>query len=195
MWFSFRVPLPVCVCVCPYCACASVHVFYVCERACQEGSSIWKINNHITWEDQASSLELTADRIRDKSTVLKRESGSDTQLQTHRCRHHKILTFYTHSTLLLRSFFTPENRRWPPRKRWEVASLLQGQHDKADNHSQLMANHNYSDNKNCSPWEETNNTEKHWARWWIQTQDLLKGTVLTTVPVIREHSKQKTCYP
>lgn len=106
----------VCVSVRPRCACAGMHVFYVCERACQDGSSIWKINNHITWEDQACSLELTADRILDKSTVLKRESGSDTESQTHRCRHQKSLTFYTRSTPLLHSFFTPNNQQWPPYK-------------------------------------------------------------------------------
>lgn len=112
---KLNVVLILCAFAC-VCVCAGMHVFYVCERACQDGSSIWKINNHITWEDQACSLELTADRILEKSTVLKRESGSDTESQTHTCRHQKSLTFYTLFTPLLHSFFAPNNQQWPPYK-------------------------------------------------------------------------------
>lgn len=112
---KLNVVLILCAFAC-VCVCAGMHVFYVCERACQDRSSIWKINNHITWEDQACSLELTADRILEKSTVLKRESGSDTESQTHTCRHQKSLTFYTLFTPLLHSFFAPNNQQWPPYK-------------------------------------------------------------------------------
>lgn len=62
MCFSFCVCL--CVCVC------TTYLYYVCGCACRDGSSIWKINNQITWKDWSCSLELTVDRIWDKSTGI-----------------------------------------------------------------------------------------------------------------------------
>lgn len=41
----------VCACVHAHCACVQAWIRYVRECACQDESSIWKINNHITWED------------------------------------------------------------------------------------------------------------------------------------------------